>query len=177
MKRRNQPLPHDQDPEITAGNRVLPFQTPEDYFEKLPREIERRVELLHTETARPEPDGFVAPERYFEQLESSIHARIRGGASPAFRWWKQPEWSLSIAALLVCLFLGTRNYFTDRKVDYTAAIQPLSVDEVSEALDYLDLDPSTVASLLPASEETGTNEQELKQYLLENDIDLSQLEL
>jgi len=53
----------------------------------------------------------------------------------------------------------------------------LSVDEVSEALDYLDLDPSTVASLLPASEETGTNEQELKQYLLENDIDLSQLEL
>ena len=177
MKRRNHPLPHDQDPEITAGNRVLPFQTPEDYFEKLPREIERRVELLHTETARPEPDGFVTPERYFEQLESAIHTRIRGGASTSFRWWKQPEWSLSIAALLVCLFLGTHSYFTDRKVDYTATIQPLSVDEVSAALDYLDLDASTVASLLPVNEESGTNEQELKQYLLENDIDLSQLEL
>ena len=177
MKRQNEPLQHDQDPEITSGNRILPFRTPEDYFERLPEAIARRVELLDAETTRPEPDGFVAPDHYFNQLESAIHARIRGGASPAFRWWKQPEWSLSIAALLVCLFLGTHSYFTDRKVDYTATIQPLSVDEVSEALDYLDLDPSTVASLLPASEETGTNEQELKQYLLENDIDLSQLEL
>jgi hypothetical protein len=97
--------------------------------------------------------------------------------TPGRVWWRQAEWSLSFAALLLCLFLGTHTYFQPHAIGLSASSEPISVDDVSEALDYLDLDPATVASLLPASEESANTEQEVSQYLLDNDIDLSLLEL
>lgn len=177
MKRHKIPQDAEKEPEFGSADRSLPFSVPDGYFEALPRDIERRIALMNPEASASEPSGFDTPADYFNQLEDAIRHRIHGGTVRSIRWWKQPEWSLSIAAMLICLFLGTHTYFRQRTVQYTAVSQQLSVDEVSEAIDYLDLDVTTVASLLSANDESSTGEQELQQYLLDNDIDLSQLEL
>lgn len=177
MKRQFKNHQTENEPELSSGNRSLPFTTPEGYFDALPGQIQRRIELLDPESAGKEHTGFELPERYFDQLEAAIHQRTHNPAVRPTQWWKQPEWSLSIAALLVCLFLGTHTSFKSRQITYTADAQPLTVDEVSEVIDYLDLDAATVANLLPVTDESGSGEHDMKQYLLENDIDLSQLEL
>ena len=160
-----------------------PFRVPDGYFERFPDQIQSMVQNLPDfETVSP-VQPFSVPDGYFEKLPQEINNIILSEEKRKFSWKSllqnilRPV-TLVPAFLLVLVVLSSYLFFTRTTViDLTAHAQNES-DELNPAMVIQQLDESTLIQVLAEENdnESSATEQSYEDYLIDNDIDISQIE-
>jgi len=169
-------------PLLSKISRENPFRVPADYFDMLPEEILKRIDSIPDFESSGE-NPFRVPEGYFDSLPTVIQhriteqnkkrSRIPGWASLLLR----PRLSLALAALIILLVFGIR-YFT-RTTTIVAQENSVSSEEIQNSICFSDLDESVMIDALEQQPNKNMNTKDdnsLEQYLIDNDVDISQLE-
>ena len=122
---------------------------------------------------------FVVPEQYFETLSSRIQDQIASEN-------KHPQWitflkslllpKVAIPAIACCLLLGVGLKFLKKpEVTNTNSKGTLTFDELSET-DFVNyIDEEQIIIEIEQQKSVTTNNSEIEDYLIENNIDESEL--
>ncbi len=152
-----------------------PFEVPMNYFEALPELIEKRIAGMQLEGI-PKENPFEVPANYFERLDSEIidHV-IASKTQKGFHWITQlvrPKLVVSFATIAFAVFVVFK-VSTLNKVDKYS----FSEQEIANSNVLNDIDEGTIIETLYS--ETATNaipkQGEMEKYLLDNNVDESQL--
>jgi len=122
-------------------------------------------------------DGFSVPKNYFEALPSKIQYRVTETIEPSLveKLWMLLNYKALIPATLV-LVIGffSWNYF-NQNIEF----QPLTSEEISMAIleeeFYVEEDLIVEALLKEDYFEETTSDDDVIEYLLDNDVDLSSI--
>ena len=159
-----------------------PFTVPENYFDSLADNIQQTIDALpNLEKTNPGVSGFEIPGGYFDSLPGIIQQRIADHKKKnIFEKWivifLQPKYSLSLATFIILLIFGLK-YFT-KSTQTESSNDPLSYNEMINSGYISELDESILIDILEDENknENVKEDNSLEQYLIDNDIDISQLE-
>ncbi len=160
--------------QLTLQGKEQVFAVPENYFEHLPLHMQQLV------LAEKKENTFEVPENYFELLPHIIQAKAHEKRRIAgFDWQFQPKVKLSLAMVTACTlaFVAYTFLFQSNSVNTQTAVltevQPeLSFDEQV----MMNVDESTlIEALEPATEAAPEEENEISNYLLENNVDINSI--
>ena len=158
-----------------------PFVVPSDYFDSLAENIQKKIRSLPDFEKQATQNPFLAPEGYFESLPSTIQQRIsdtrnRNTIGNRIAFIFRPQLSLATAALVIIIIAGI--LYITRPTVVTAPDNFLSCEEVKNSSYLGDIDESMVIEVLEQQQKSNTVKEDnsLEQYLIDNDIDISQLE-
>lgn len=157
------------------------FKVPDGYFDALESDIFLKIEAVSNLENEVGLNHFTIPENYFEGLPVQIQEKINGNSSK--HYWKdwiaillRPQVSLAFASLLVLLWFAFK--LQDKKaIEIPELI--ITVDEFSDSEYLQDYDESTIIDLLATQQEINPSNSipdSYIQYLLDNNIDISQIE-
>ena len=152
------------------------FNVPEGYFEELPEKVMNSINVLPDFDKQSAVQPFEVPSNYFEELPFVINDRILAGRKESVSIWKwifNPTKQI-IAALSITIIAGSYFYFSRTK---TIEINnsTCTVEEISESPYFESLSDDDLIDFLASQQDENTID-EYDQYLLDNDIDISQLE-
>ena len=175
---------NDEEPGMPEGLSKLrkenPFSVPENYFDSLADQVQQKINVLPDWEKSGSENLFKVPDGYFDSLPSSIQQRIADEKRKnVFEEWisvlLQPKFSLSLATLIILAIFGIK-YFT-KHIDMESP-DSISYNEVRNSEYIADMDESTLVDML--EQENNINDvkedNSMEQYLLDNDVDISQLE-
>ncbi len=153
-----------------------PFHVPNGYFEELPSNIMDQINALpdlnNTSTVNP----FNIPEGYFENLPSSITEIIVKHKSRTESWFERlfrPRIAIPIAFATIFFLAGL--YFYKQKSIVIPPVQQLSADDLRNTNYLLTMDEYLFVDVLAGQKEV-LSDKSIEQYLIDNNIELSQLE-
>lgn len=156
-----------------------PFRVPEGYFEGLTERVLDRLELSDPSTnVRPHP--FAVPEGYFERLSASVMERISAQPKTApviIPLYTKKTALFAVAAAIACTIFLYR--FSHRELLIEPATgEFVTLQELQESYLADDLDESTLQEAVAtlSSQESNTD-RELQEYLIENGVELSQIDI
>lgn len=152
------------------------FKVPDGYFEGLSENVMHSINSLPDFEKTPSIQPFEVPVNYFEKLPSLINDRITSRSETGFSLWSwifKPSRFIP-AAFSIALFIGGYFYFTRIQVidlnDNTCTIE-----EINESQYLQSINDNDIIDFL-ATEQDNKVIDEYDQYLLDNNIDISQLE-
>ena len=152
------------------------FSAPENYFEMLSKNISDKVSVIPNLVSVPKENPFNIPDGYFVQLENAIQERVSSKGkyipSPAGQWFRRPQLApLFISAMI--LVLAVSSYLLIN-INRPAADNDISFNDIYNSDYATELDETSLASLIddPASVQSSN---QLEDYVIDNDIDLSTL--
>ncbi len=168
-------------PGLSGMKRENPFKVPDGYFDSLPGDIMKRIEAVSELDRMSKENPFNVPEGYFDSLPAAVQQRIsdekkgRSSSAGLIFTLTRPKY-LAAAVLVVLLIFGIKyltrpvvlpspKYLTYEEVQNSSCIG--DIDE-SDFVDAFELEQNNTSS---ADEDAG-----IKQYLLDNNIDISQIE-
>ena len=158
---------------ITKEN---PFEVPANYFDDLTLMIERRIAATEL-TVIPKENPFEVPAGYFERLNADITDNvIASKKQKSFAWkalFSRPKLAVSFATLALAVVFVFK-FSTFNKIDKYS----FSEQEISNSHFINDIDEGTIIETLYS--ETKPNaaiqkQSEIENYLLDNNIDESQI--
>ncbi len=157
------------------------FKVPDAYFESLQSEIISKIESLSELETVASKNQFSVPPNYFEELPIQIQQKTSiAGKIQLWKEWMalliRPQIGLAFASLILILFLGLR---TRQTVIVESSVEPITLEDLGNSLYLNDVDEFTLIDILAAQQESdasNTSTNPYVQYLLENDIDISQIE-
>jgi hypothetical protein len=158
-----------------ASQKTTPFRVPEGYFDGLTGAIIDRTASVSKAEDRIQPASFSVPANYFQQLPGRVSRRIPEGRvisiRPVVRW--------SVAAVLMVGFLLYRGLSVQSAPTQLTENEPLSIEEIQSSYVMDDLDEAflTETLLSSTSEASTSSDEDLKNYLIDNGIDLSQTDI
>ncbi len=171
-------------PELSQIKIENPFKVPEGYFDSLNADVMQRIEPLPNLESVNTKNPFKVPTGYFESLPTIIQQRIIDQKSKriSIREWISealfrpvPKFSLAFASVALAVVFSV-NYFT-RTISVDYATPQLSETEQLDAAFLAQLDESSLVDALadeiPSS--TQTQDTDLQDYLIDNDIDLTSI--
>lgn len=152
------------------------FKVPEGFFEELPGKIMDKIRLLEgTETSTSNP--FLTPEGYFDSLPVAISDRLttkkHSSLSSSLSWgrfFKRPV----VLIPLVCAILAAGIYLMSRPGE-TNKLQEITYEDLQNSTWLQSIDEEMLEDVL-ASESAPETTDSLTQYILDNNIELSDLE-
>lgn len=153
-----------------AGTAEGTMKTPDGYFNKLNADIMQKTAGLPKENK----EAFQVTEHYFEDLPLKIADRIAAGksSSPLFTL-KRVLAPLAIAALLAIGFF----FGPDVSTKNTDAEEIITAQELHEAGILMEMDEEALVEQLAGQNDFNMSATDsLTQYLLDNNIEQSQLE-
>jgi hypothetical protein len=160
--------------DILNGNENS-FNVPKDYFENLPDEIMKRVNELPDFEKTSNENPFEVPANYFENLPNIVSEKItsrKKSSSIVIRILRPAVLvPLSFAAIITIFFIylsSVKNISTPSEKEFTA-------DDLKNSTYFQSIDEDLLVEMLPM-EYTIASEDSLEQYLIDNNIDISQLE-
>ena len=166
-------------PMLSQLNKDNPFGVPSGYFDSLNSEIMKKIESLPDLDSVPVENPFAVPAGYFESLPSGImdkvHSRKTRRISIA-EWLSHPVPRYSLVAASVALILIFSFKFFNRTITIEYASQQNESSQFDAAC-LAQLDESVLAEIY-AEESSAlevSHDEELENYLLDNDIDLNSI--
>ncbi len=153
------------------------FKVPDGYFEMLPSKIMDKIDSQPDFNKSTEVNPFSVPEGYFEKLPIQIADRISTSAKPSIPSFianlKRPRFAIPIGfASLVLIALVV--LFSQKKL----SVQPekeISYDELENSSYFDSFDEDLLLGMVPI-QNTEAADDSLEQYLLDNNIEISQIE-
>ena len=152
-----------------------PFEVPADYFNSLSVMIEQRVAATEL-SAIPKENPFEVPPGYFERLNSEITDKVIASTKQkGFEWiglFRRPKLAVSFATLTLAVFIVFKVSFKSKYDRYSFSDQ-----EISNSHFMNDIDEGTIIETLYSDTKTNTipNQGEVENYLLDNNVDESQI--
>ena len=184
---KNNPSIHNEDEKLSPLLESLKekqgFRVPDDYFEELPGVIQSQIQQLPDFEKSAVVNPFSVPEGYFEQLPLAISDAIEGQKNSVFslrtffKVFLQPRVTVAFASLLLIFFISVR-FFT-KEITVNAPTAEFSMQDLNNSQVLDELDESTLIDLLAEQNQDNSVEDQnenIEQYLIDNDIDISQLE-
>lgn len=162
--------------ELNGQNKKNPFETGNDYFEKLNSKIQNRIEeneelssIAPLLSDIPKYNPFEIPKHYFEELPTIIQEQvIKTKNTVTIKEWLiqifKPRFWAPVLCVLIVAFTGI-NYLNKTT---TIINDEYSIYEELEHIDESTLIEEVVA--LKTTETTDENEQ-VVDYLLENELE------
>ncbi len=159
---------------------IKSFAVPADYFTSSQNEMLGKINALGEKENSVLPNPFLTPENYFEKLPNSIqqtitnqrqHQNLPGWIEILLR----PQVGIAFASLLLLLWFGVK---TRQPKIIESGSSEITV-EYLVAADYLrDLDETTIIEMLLAEDVSSASPSSdtYIDYLLDNDIEISQIE-
>lgn len=169
-------------PGLSQVKKENPFKVPEDYFTGLPNSILQKIEALPDLEKLNKANPYQVPDDYFDSIPSAVQQRIieeknkkrffRGWASISFR----PAYALALVVVVVLVAFGIR-FFT-KPSDLQAPENYFSLEEIQNSACFAELDEAAIVDVLEQQNKNTTTEDDnsLEQYLIDNNIDISQIE-
>lgn len=161
---------------LKNSNSGQSFQVPDGYFESLSGKVMDSIHALPDFDKQSVSQPFSVPADYFENLPLAISNKITHVSETKISLWK---WLFNPvrfipASFSILLFLGGYFYFT--RTQTFILNNNLFTEENTDDSQYLQaLDDYDMIEYL-ANQSYDNSTDEYDQYLLDNDIDISQLE-
>lgn len=152
------------------------FSVPDGYFESLPGKITEKINSLPDLETSKGKNLFSVPSGYFEDLPSEINSRITGRQPRLIGWLnslQRPRIAIPLA-LATMIFLGGLYFYTQRKIIYFPQNE-FTAEELQNSVELQNIDEDLIVNLLENSSSNDTINN-FEQYLIENNIDLTQIE-
>ncbi len=153
------------------------FKVPEGYFENLSENIMSSIETLPDFEKQSVVQPFEVPANYFEGLPSIINDRIISNGSQKLSIWK---WLFNPARTAVVAFsiaiIAVSYFYFNRTQNIEINNDSCTVEEISESPYLQSLSDDDLIDYFLAAQDDDKTIDEYDQYLLDNDIDISQLE-
>lgn len=153
-----------------------PFHVPSGYFEELPDKIMDQINALPDFNKNSTVNPFNVPAGYFENLSSAITEIIVKHKSRSESWLDRlfrPRIAIPIAFAAIVLLTGL--YFYKQKSLIIQPVQQLTADDLRNSNYLLTMDEYLFIDELADHKEVLTDKS-IEQYLIDNNIELSQLE-
>lgn len=159
------------------------FRTPDGYFENLPDIIQHQIQQIPDFEKSAVVNPFTVPQDYFEKLPFAVSQAVEQSQHASFSLrtliaqFKRPSVSLAFASLALVLFISIR--FFSREIIIQAPDSGLTVEELTHSVSLDELDENMLIDLLAEqNQDASVNDQNqnIEQYLIDNDIDITQLE-
>ncbi|MCX6292126.1 MAG: hypothetical protein NT126_10220 [Bacteroidetes bacterium] len=169
-------------PELSKIKKENPFRVPENYFDSLAGEIQHKISELPDLERMNKKNPFAVPEGYFDSLPSLVQQRIIDAKNKKsiFGEWisisLRPKYALAVVMVIILCIAGIR--YLSKPVKVESPDNYLSCDDIQNSSYLATMDESTLVEALELqSGSTEVNENAgMEQYLIDNDIDISQLE-
>ncbi len=159
-----------------------PFKVPEGYFERLPLTISNSIHGSFAVESKME-----APEGYFDTLPYRIQSKIHSAKKERSKLWFPvlPQYKLAFVAAIVVAIVAVSVYFkgldtindnhlqanlTKKEIQQHVETEMVNNIDESLLLDMIDEDATASATV-----ESPKNNEEISNYLIENNIDLNAL--
>lgn len=176
-------------PKLARVDARNPFNAGPDYFDKFSAKLQNRIDQLEeikkiapVLSSIPKYNPFKVPDNYFEELPTLMQERVivnKGNKAP-LEWLIlliKPRFVIPMLATLLIAVAGI-NYMNKHAVtSKTEATEELSLEE---HLYYIDENAIIETLTADAGIENGSisdDENSIENYLIENDIDETNLEL
>ncbi|MDF2438626.1 MAG: hypothetical protein K0Q95_3002 [Bacteroidota bacterium] len=167
-------------PDLNRSGNKNPFRTEADYFEnfadKMMQSIEEQEELSINAPLLsniPKYNPFAAPAEYFEDLPSLIQERTLKTVNHSFSEWLRmifrPNFALPVLCVILIAF-GAIRYLEDSPQQKMVLAEEVTEEEQLQAID----ESTIIEALASASENESEGDPEneiIKQYLIDNDVD------
>ncbi len=153
------------------------FKVPDGYFEMLSSKIMDKIDSQPDFNKSSEVNPFSVPEGYFEKLPIQIGDRISTSAKHSFPSFianlKRPRFAIPIGfASLVLIALVV--LFSQKKLSVQHE-KEISYDELENSSYFDSFDEDLLLGMVP-TQNTEAADDSLEQYLLDNNIEISQIE-
>jgi len=153
------------------------FRVPDGYFEAMTSEVMNKIASVPDFENAENVNPFNIPDGYFDSLPTIIQQRItdqnrKGNWITEIFYKPVPKYSLIIASIFLVLFFSIKYFSRTVKVEY------VNTPDESEQMESFYLSQLDETVLLEAySEEKSiaeeSQESEIENYLLDNNIDLN----
>jgi len=153
------------------------FNTPAGYFDFLPDKILSQVKANLDFESEASVNPFEVPDNYFDKLPSALNERITSRKN-GFREWLASITSRRIAiplALATVVIVASLFYFKKNNDEIKKETYQISADDLKNSTYIESIDEEMFVDIL-ASQNINTTDDSLEQYLIDNNIDLSQIE-
>jgi hypothetical protein len=168
--------------ELSKLKKENPFIVPANYFDSLAGNVQQKIDALpDLEKTSPGFSGFRVPDGYFDSLPMAVQQRIADAKKKnIFEEWIAvvllPKFSLSLSIFIILLIFGIK-YFT-KTAGTKSSTDALSYNEIINSEYVSELDESVLIDILEDENrnESVNEDNSLEQYLIDNDVDISQLE-
>jgi hypothetical protein len=151
------------------------FSVPEGYFDNLHQSIMDKIETLPDFEKSAVKNPFNVPENYFERLPIDISQIIseKNSLSESRIFFNRPRFIIPVAFATIIILAGI--FFTkqNKTADYQS--QEISLDELKNSTYIECIDEDLFVDAI-AQQTSVTEDENIKQYLIDNNIDLSQIE-
>ncbi len=164
-----------------ASSNKVSFSVPDNYFDQLTLQISSKIEKISALENKIGESPFTVPENYFENLPQQINQQISSSGKRFF--WKEwlsvllrPQVSLAFASLL---FLIWFTFKTQEVKTIDIPQSQLSLEDLNDSEYIQYLDEYSIIEVLASQQEVSTsnsNTDAYIQYLIDNNIDISQLD-
>jgi hypothetical protein len=169
-------------PRLSELKRENPFKVPDDYFDSLSRSIQQQIQSLPDYEKTAAKNAFKVPEGYFDSLPTIIQQRIIDEKSKRVNWGEmidaiffKPKFVLALASVALLVVFSVK-YF-NRPISVQPAVAEVSYSELSNSIYLAEIDESILADALAVqtNSDDEQNDVSLENYLIENNIDITQL--
>jgi hypothetical protein len=159
-----------------------PFRVPENYFQDFPAHMDKIIAQLPDFEKQASVNPYSVPEGYFEKLPLQINEAVLA-ATRKSRTWKELITAIlrppsSVPSLLtISLIISSFFFFTKVHTVDLPEYSETNNDEYSTSVITQEVDESTLIQVLSDENiETSSVDDSYEEYLLDNNIDISQLE-
>ncbi len=151
------------------------FKVPEGYFESLSDKVMDSIHALPDFEKQALNQPYSVPAGYFEELPNLINDKILNSNRNQFSWkWLFNPLRLIPATFSILLFAGSYLYFT-RTQTFDISNASFTVEEIKDSQYLQSFDDADLIDYLANQSDDNTTD-EFDQYLIDHDIDISQLE-
>ena len=152
------------------------FTVPSGYFDELSEKVFAQIEALPDFDKSSPANPFEVPNNYFENLPSIVSERIVKRKSRLEIWLSEiqrPRIAIPIAFATLIILAGI--FFMKQKSIVNHQSQEISVEDLRNSTYIQAIDEDLFVDVL-ASQKEITSDDSLEQYLIDNNIELTQIE-
>ncbi|MBK9542588.1 MAG: hypothetical protein IPO49_09765 [Bacteroidetes bacterium] len=159
------------------------FQVPENYFEELPASIQSQISQLPDFEKIRGCKSILGSGKLFRTASPAISNAVEQSQHAGFNLrailavFLRPRVTLAFASFVIVVLISVR-FFT-REIIITVPGDQFTMEELNRAASFEDLDESDLMDLLANQSQDISSEDQnsgIEQYLIDNDIDITQLE-
>jgi hypothetical protein len=155
-----------------TGN-IKTFGVPKDYFESLPDEILSKINSLPDFEKSSARNPFTLPEGYFEKLPVTIAERVSKQKRYKLSRILRPRLSIPIVIGMMVLLAGIYYLLKTEKSD--SDLNNITADDLKNSSYFYSMDEEVLVDAI-SSQDLDANDEGIEQYLLDNDVEISQIE-
>jgi hypothetical protein len=172
-------------PKLSSIQKKEAFSVPDNYFDSLSDKIMDKISSVPDFEKAAVTNPFTVPENYFEKLPLAIMSRIEAEKSKRFSLAgllaqaMRPKYSMSLITACFALFVCIR--FFEKPIMmhvYESTAESISISDI-EVLGGVDesmlMDEISQHDALLAADHKGDAQKEMEDYIINNNIDISDI--